>query len=41
MIALDVIPLTSRGKVDKRLLLDMALAHQAGPDTNAAPVVSA
>jgi amino acid adenylation domain-containing protein len=41
IIALDIIPLTSRGKVDKRRLLDMALAHQAGTGTNAGPEVSA
>jgi acyl-CoA synthetase (AMP-forming)/AMP-acid ligase II len=29
ILAVDDIPLTSRGKVDKRLLLARALAHQA------------
>jgi acyl-CoA synthetase (AMP-forming)/AMP-acid ligase II len=28
ILAVDNIPLTSRGKVDKRLLLEWAMAHQ-------------
>ncbi|TPG91945.1 amino acid adenylation domain-containing protein [Pseudomonas caspiana] len=41
MIALDLIPLTSRGKVDKRLLLELALAHQASLGANTGPKVIA
>jgi acyl-coenzyme A synthetase/AMP-(fatty) acid ligase len=39
IIAVDHIPLTSRGKVDKRLLLEQA--QQARLDVNVVPTVSA
>ncbi|HWH86133.1 MAG TPA: amino acid adenylation domain-containing protein [Pseudomonas sp.] len=39
ILAVDHIPLTSRGKIDKRLLLEWALAHQA-PIANAEQVMA-
>ena len=32
ILALDVLPRTPRGKIDKRLLMKMAVEHQANPD---------
>ena len=41
IIAVDHIPLTSRGKVDKRLLLAQAQAHMANLDANTVSMVNA
>lgn len=38
ILAVDEIPLTSRGKVDKRLLLEWAVAHQAEQTDGGQPV---